>query len=126
MFKFFNMTDQEKIRFENMMGSDQSNWWPCTKGELTLGTVIHFIYIYGSFHLAESCQVGENEVTYYGEKVATFEMSEKYKIPVFTFVEKYKIMSDNQDIFLRGLEKELHLKWREKMNHLKDFIKINF
>jgi hypothetical protein len=122
---------QEEIRFENMMSSDQGSWWPCSKDKdgklyLSLGTILHFIYMYGSFNMAETCQVGDYKVRYQGEEAATFEMSEKYHIPVFKFIEKYKYMSDNQEIFLRGLDNDKHIEWRKKYDHLREILTINF
>jgi hypothetical protein len=127
------MTDKEQssIRFENMMADDQTSWWPPSKDKdgkiyLSLGTVLHFIYVYGNFNMAETCTVGSGKVNYQGEEVATFEMSEKYKIPVFKFIDKYKYMTENQEILLRGIDDGLHIEWRKKFEHLKEILKINF
>ena len=128
------MTEQEEIKFENMICDDQTNWWPCSrdkKGELylSLGTVLHFLYVYGNFDMAERSIIGDGVVTFHGEQVATFttpKESDKYKVPVFTFIEKFNWMNEKQEIFLKGLDNDLHLKWREKMSHLKDLLKINF
>lgn len=124
-------TEQEIMKFENMMLDDQTSWWPCSKNEdgkmyLSVGTILHFLYMYGTFDMAERSLVGDGAVTYHGEEIATFEMSEKYKIPVFKFISKYKELIEMQDIFLRGIDNGLHTEWRKKMNHLSNLLKINF
>jgi hypothetical protein len=129
------MTEQEKIRFENMMSADQGNWWPCGVNKdgsfyLSLGTVLHFLYMFGNFNMAENCTVGDYKVTYHGEVVATFEWSEKLNVPIFKFIEKYKYMQEQNDFFIKCLENDEHLKWRKKMNKLYSdmgvTLKINF
>ncbi len=122
---------KKRIRFENMMLRDTTSWWPCTKDKenklfLSLNTILHFIYMYGSFDMAECCTVGVDTISYGGRDVAKFEMSEKYKIPVFEFIDEYKWMGENQDILLKGIEEGEHIKWRKKYEHLKDFLKYNF
>ena len=82
--------------------------------------------MFGTFDMAEHSLVGDGAVTYRGEEIATFEMSDKYKIPVFKFISKYKELIENQNIFLHGIDNELHTEWRKKMNHLSDLLKINF
>jgi hypothetical protein len=117
-----------------MMFDDQSNWCECSrdkKGELylSLGSVLHFLYVYGNFDMAENATVGDGKVNYYGEQIATFttfKETDKYKLPIFTFISKYDWMTENQEIFIQGLDHDLHLKWREKKSHLKDLLKINF
>jgi hypothetical protein len=128
------MSKQDEIKFENMISDDQTRWWTCPrneKGELyiSLGTVLHFLYVYGNFDMAETATVGDGKVNYHGEQVATFttfKETDKYKLPIFTFIEKYNWMNEKQEIFLKGLDNNLHLKWREKMSHLKEFLTINF
>lgn len=127
------ITDKEQfqIRFDNMMSHDTTNWWPCSKDKdgnvyLSVGTILHFLYMYGTFDMAETCTVGSGSVNYHGQQIATFEMSEKYKIPVFKFIEKYDFCNDNQELFLRGIDEGYHIEWRKKFEHLKNFLKINF
>lgn len=117
------MTEQEEIRFENMMSKDQGNWWSCTKDAdgkfyCSLGTILHFLYMFGNFNMAETCTVGDYKVTFHGETVATFEWSEKLNVPIFKFIEKYNYMQEQNDLLIKCLESGEHLKWREKRNEL--------
>lgn len=122
--------EQEKIRFENMMSKDQSNWWSCSKDEngkfyCSLGTILHFLYMFDNFNMAETCTVGSDKVNWYGETVATFEWSEKWNVPIFKFIKKYEYMQEQNDLLLKCIQEGEHIKWREKMNELYSGMKIN-
>ncbi len=52
----------------------------------SLGRILHFLYFYCGFDLAEKCQVGTGEVLYWKERIATFEWLSDTDIPFFTFL----------------------------------------
>lgn len=62
------------------------SWWRY-RGQCT-GRVIHFLYHYMGFDVAEHARVGSGEVTLHGQRVATFTWSERFgekDVPEFTF-----------------------------------------
>lgn len=69
--------------------------WGSYKGK-SVGRIIQFIYRYCGCHIAERIQIGNKEITYFGEPFATFEWDEK-EIPHFTFSEKFKHFQKIQD-----------------------------
>lgn len=62
------------------------SWWPY-HGRCT-GRILHFLYHYCGFDVAEHATVGDGKVIYWGKDIATFAWSDRFgeaDVPVFTF-----------------------------------------
>lgn len=63
-----------------------SSWHRQYRGR-SVGRVLHFLYHYCGFDVAEMATIGTEEVVYHGKQIATFKwINERDDIPVFTFL----------------------------------------
>lgn len=62
------------------------SWYRSYRGQ-SIGRVLHFLYHYCGFNVAETATIGAKSVTYFGRKIATYEFpNEVDDIPIFTFL----------------------------------------
>lgn len=79
------------------------SWHTNCRGK-SLGRILHFIYYYAGFDVMENCTVGNGEVHYHGEKIATFEWLSDLDIPHFKFIQtipkigQYYIVASAQQV----------------------------
>ncbi len=62
-----------------------SSWHSSHRGR-SIGRVLHFLYYYCGFGVAEKATVGQNKVVYHGKTIATYEFLSDTDIPYFTFL----------------------------------------
>jgi hypothetical protein len=95
---------QHQIRFENAHLRHLTGWWKNTP-PMSLGSIMHWIYVYSNLHTAERISVGSGIVSLGGDVLATIDYNEELRMPIFTFSENYKYMADAQTNYLEGLER---------------------
>jgi hypothetical protein len=95
---------QFQIQFENMY-SNIGNCWSKYKYP-ALGNILSWLYVYGTFDMAENSIIGDGTVKYHGEQIATYYMDDNLEMPVFEFIMKYDWVQFKQEIFLEGLKNE--------------------
>lgn len=61
-----------------------SSWHRHCRGH-SIGRVLHFLYHYCGFDVAEHAQIGASKVIYHGKTIATYEFLSDTDIPYFTF-----------------------------------------
>ncbi len=61
-----------------------SSWHRQYRGD-NIGRVLHFLYHYCGFDVAEMATIGNDQVTYHGEVIATFKFLGDTDVPHFTF-----------------------------------------
>ncbi len=61
------------------------SWHRQYRGD-SIGRVLHFLYHYCGFDVAEMATIGDDKVTYHGEVIATFKFLGDTDIPFFTFM----------------------------------------
>ena len=84
-----------------------SSWNRSYRGR-TLGRVLHFIYHYCGPVVAENCQVGAGEVTYYGNKIAEFIWLSDTDIPHFKFLPNWDYSGqDKAALYMKNQETRL-------------------
>lgn len=62
-----------------------SSWHRHCRGQ-SIGRVLHFLYHYCGFDVAEHAQIGQGKVHYHGGIIATYEFLSDTDIPHFKFV----------------------------------------
>ncbi len=93
---------QHQIIFENTYLKHLTGWWKRYPYP-ALGSIIHWIYVYGTLNMAERIQVGDDEVKYNGKVLATIVYDDNLKMPIFSFNEEYEFMQKTQTIYIEGL-----------------------
>lgn len=99
-----NDVEQIQIQFENMLANSKNNWWSHYKYP-SIGCILSWLYVYGTFDIAENATVGNNTVQYHGEKIANYKMDDELQMPVFEFIDKYDWIQYKQDLFLKQIIK---------------------
>ncbi len=95
---------QEEIRFSNQLSTHWTGY--CRECDFkSLGSVLHYLHVYSNnISLADSVKVGEREVFYHNEQIASFILDYELRMPVFTFIDKYSHLADAQDIYVRNIK----------------------
>lgn len=96
-------TDQFRIHFENLLTKKLSGYARSYKFN-SVGNIIHWLYVYGTLEVAESVQIGAKSIVYHGTTIATYENDEELQMPIFTFIDKFNWLAQNQEVFLYGLK----------------------
>jgi hypothetical protein len=76
----------------------------------SVGNIVQWLRALGLIHY-DITQIGWNstlnqgEVTLWGDIIATYMIDNKYNIPVFTFIDKYKWLQFKQTTYIESIEK---------------------
>lgn len=109
--------EQFKIRFENMYSNSITSWWSQYKYP-SFGSILHWLYTYGNFDMAEMSIVGKESILYHGKIAAKYKMDNELQMPIFEFNPEYEWMQINQEIFLEGLKNENTREVISKYKHI--------
>lgn len=93
-----------------------SSWHRQYRGR-RLGRILHFLYHYCGFDVAERAQVGQNEITYQGKRIATFEFLSDTDIPYFTFLPNMSYSGTDMQAYYEQNQKT---KWAEAIRDGED------
>jgi hypothetical protein len=85
------------------------SWHRQYRGD-NIGRVLHFLYHYCGFDVAENATIGNDKVTYHGEVIATFKFLSDTDIPHFTF---NPIFSYSGTAMQEMWEENQRTKWHE-------------
>jgi len=102
------MTDsnmsQDEIKFENMQHHRVGGWhrgYPYK----SVGDILNWLYVFGTFDMMENAMIGSDEIQYRGELLAKIKWDDNLLMPILTNVhEKYKFVEENQKIFIKVLK----------------------
>lgn len=98
---------QEQIRFENLYLDSKGGFWKHYAPH-TLGSVIHWLHVFGTLNIAENVQLGDGKITWYGRPMLKYKYTEENpNVPFFYDLEydEFKFIMINQDVYLDGIKK---------------------
>lgn len=97
---------QDQIIFENLYYRHKGGWWR-NKPFGSLGNIIHWLYVYGTLQIAETCQVGDGYIKSYNLNLNFKFTDENPHIPYFYNLdnENFNFILENQKYYLDGLKK---------------------
>lgn len=97
---------QKQISFENLYLRHKGGWWR-NKPFHSLGNIIHWLYVYGTLHIAENCTVGNGYINCHDLNMKFKFTDENPHIPYFYDLDnkKYIFILENQKDYLDGLKK---------------------
>jgi len=98
---------QEEIRFQNTAIKHYSGWWSDCPYK-SVGSIMHWIYVYSNLQNAESIIIHEDHVTLRGRSYATFSFDDSLQIPIFKFSDDHEWERLTQEAYLKGLSE----KWK--------------
>lgn len=95
---------QDEIIFNNKK-FDYISGWHSSSPYGSIGNILHWLEIVGTFDMMENALVGDGIIIYRGETLASFEFDEDLMIPILTIKpEKYKYVQETQDIFIKEIK----------------------
>jgi len=99
-----SLMTQEEIKFENMQ-SNRLGGWHRESPYKSLGNILNWLYVFGTFDMMENAMVGENEITYRGDVLAKIIWNDDLLMPMLVVPnDKYKFIEENQRIFIKVLK----------------------
>lgn len=97
---------QEEIKFQ-LIAVKHFTGWNRTCPYKSIGSIIHWIYVYCGLNIAERITVSIDHVNLNDKIYATFILDDEYEIPVFTFLnDNDEYLSMSQEAYLKGLKEK--------------------
>jgi hypothetical protein len=101
---------QEQIGFENLYLNSKGGFWAHYEPG-TMGNILHWLHVYGTLNIAESVQLGDGKITWYGRPMLKYrDNPECPDVPYFydlddNYKGKFDFILINQERYLNGLKK---------------------
>jgi len=115
---------QNQIIFENtyldLSGGEYSKY-PLG----SVGNIIHYTKALGLMDY-DNTTIGEGEVRLYGNIIATYIIDKELNMPIFTFIEKYKLLQERQDIYISMLKTDFAIQFIKDTNILHEQLETIF
>lgn len=104
---------QEEIRFQNVAVNHYAGWWHDCPYK-SIGSIMHWIYVYSNLHIAESIIIGQDSATLFGKPYCTFMFDDSLQMPIFKFENGHEWERLNQEAYLKGLSENWNLPFNIK------------